>query len=58
MTENDDGAAERIRRDWLVDALKAHNMCGDGYIVDTRRIVRDPSPFSNGGDIVYAGRCL
>lgn len=58
MTENDDGVAERIRRDWLAYALKAHNMCANGYIVDTRRIVRDPSLFSNAADIVCSGRCL
>jgi len=63
MTENDDGAAERIRQGWLVAALKAHDMCADGYVVDTRRFVPDaPTPsgpqFSNGRDIVYAGRCL
>ena len=63
MTENDDGVAERIRQGWLVAALKTHDMCADGYIVDTRRFVPGaPTPsgpqFSNGGDIVYAGRCL
>jgi hypothetical protein len=59
MTQNDDGEAERIRRDWLADALKVHNMCANGYVVDTRRFVPDAiGPFANGGDIVYAGRCL
>ena len=63
MTENDDGAAERIRQGWLVAALKAHAMCADGYVVDTRRFVPGPPTasgpqFSNGGDIVYSGRCL
>jgi len=63
MTENDDGEAERIRQGWLVAALKAHNMCGDGYIVDKRRFVPGPAApagpqFSNGGDIMYSGRCL
>ena len=63
MTENDDGAAERIRQGWLVAALKAHAMCGDGYVVDTRRFVPGPPTaagpqFSNGGDILYSGRCL
>ncbi|HEX5319569.1 MAG TPA: hypothetical protein VFW46_10440 [Stellaceae bacterium] len=57
MTANDDGAAERIRRDWLADALKAHSMCGGGYVVDSRRYVPVASPFTNGGDILYAGRC-
>jgi hypothetical protein len=62
MTENDDGEAERIRQGWLVAALQTHAMCADGYVVDTRRL--EPGPptqagpqFSNGGDIVYAGRC-
>ena len=59
MTENDDGVAERLRRDWLADALRNHNMCGAGYVVDTRRFVPDErGPFGNGGDIVYGGRCL
>lgn len=62
MTANDDGAAERIRRDWLAQALHAHAMCPDGFIVDSRRFVPNPPTaagpqFSNGGDIVYAGRC-
>ena len=59
MTENDDGAAERLRRDWIANALKAHAMCPSGYVIDTRRFVPDAiGPFGNGGDIVYAGRCL
>jgi hypothetical protein len=59
LTENDDGVAERIRRDWLAQALRAHAMCEAGYVVDTRRLVqRATGPFANGGDIVYAGRCL
>ena len=59
MTENDDGAAERIRRDWLADALTAGGVCRLGYVVDSRRLVQSGSGlFANGGDIVYAGRCL
>jgi hypothetical protein len=59
MTPNDDGTAERIRRDWIVDALQAHAMCGNGYVIDTRRFVPDANgPFGNGGDILYAGRCI
>jgi len=59
MTENDDGEAEALRRDWLADALKAHGMCADGYAVNSRKFVPDSEgPFANGGDIVYAGRCL
>jgi hypothetical protein len=62
MTENDDGEAERIRQGWLVAALKAHAMCDNGYVVDTRRFVPGPATdagpqFSTGGDIVYSGRC-
>jgi hypothetical protein len=62
MTENDDGAAERIRQSWLVAALKVNAMCPNGYVVDTRRFVPGlPTPsgpqFSNGGDVLYAGRC-
>jgi hypothetical protein len=63
MTANDDGVAERIRRDWLAQALKSHAMCANGFVVDTRRLVPNPPTeagpqFSNGGDIVYAGRCF
>jgi hypothetical protein len=59
MTENDDGGAERLRRQWLAETLEAHAMCEKGYVVDTRRFVTQPvGPFANGGDIVYSGRCL
>lgn len=59
MPANDDGVAERLRRDWIADALQAHAMCSDGYVIDTRRLVQVAAgPFANGGDIVYAGRCL
>jgi hypothetical protein len=59
MTPNDDGVAERLRRDWIADALQSHAMCPDGYVIDTRRFAPDAvGPFANGGDIVYAGRCL
>jgi hypothetical protein len=59
MTKNDDGEAERLRRDWIADALQAHAMCGAGYVIDTRRFVPDAAgPFGNGGEILYAGRCL
>jgi hypothetical protein len=59
MTATDDGEAERIRRDWIADALRAHAMCGAGYVIDTRRFVPEVNgPFGNGGNILYAGRCL
>ena len=59
MTENEDGTAERLRREWLAEALKAHAMCEAGYVVDTRRLVQQTTgPLAAGGDIVYAGRCL
>ena len=59
MTENDDGAAEQLRRDWIANALKAHAMCLAGYVVDTRRFVPDAiGPYGNGGDILYRGRCI
>ncbi len=38
MTENDDGAAERIRRDWLAETLEARGMCAGGYVVYQRRL--------------------
>jgi hypothetical protein len=63
MTENDDGEAERFREGWLMAALKEHGMCADGYVIDTRRFVPGPPTasgpqFSNGGDILYSGRCI
>jgi hypothetical protein len=39
MTENDDGAAEQIRRDWLAQALEAHGMCNGGYVLYQRQLV-------------------
>src|SRR5262245_48499704 len=59
MTANDDGVAERMRRDWIAEAVQAHQMCPVGYVIDTRRFVPDAiGPFANGGEILYAGRCL
>jgi hypothetical protein len=59
MTPNDDGVAERLRRDWIADAVQAHRMCAEGYVIDTRRFVPDAvGAVANGGNIVYAGRCL
>jgi hypothetical protein len=59
MTENSDGTAERIRRDWLAEALTLGGVCSTGYVVDSRRFVQPQGGlFANGGDIVYAGRCL
>lgn len=59
MTPNDDGAAERIRREWLAGALGYNHLCPHGYLVDSRGYVVDAAgPFGNGGDIVYKGHCL
>ena len=59
MTENEDGAAERIRRDWLAESLVASRTCRSGYVVDSRQLVQPQAGiFANGGDIVYAGHCL
>jgi hypothetical protein len=59
MTENDDGAAEQIRHDWLAEALAENGMCGAGYVIETRGFVQPGEGlFGNGGDIVYTGRCL
>lgn len=59
MAENDDGVAERVRREWLADAVQAHGMCATGYVVDTRRYVPEvEGRFGNGGNILYGGRCL
>lgn len=59
MTENDDGTAERIRREWLAGALGFNHLCPQGYLVDSRGYVVDAvGPFGNGGDIVYKGHCL
>jgi hypothetical protein len=59
MTANDDGEAERIRRDWLAEELAAHGMCSAGYVVETRRLVEPATPpATNAHDIVYSGSCL
>ena len=59
MSENDDGTAERLRRRWIADALQAHRMCNEGYIVDTRSFLPNADgPWGNGGEILYKGRCL
>lgn len=59
MTPNDDGEAEKIRRDWLADELNARGMCSAGYFVEIRRLVEPPdTPSSNAHDVVYSGRCL
>jgi hypothetical protein len=59
MTENDDGAAERIRRQWLAQALEAHGMCAGGYVIDSRHLAPlEQGRFANDSDVVYAGRCL
>ncbi|MGE5272025.1 MAG: hypothetical protein ACM3JG_20400 [Thiohalocapsa sp.] len=59
MTENDDGVAERLRREWIADAVQSHGMCAFGYVVQTRQFVPDADgPFGNGGNILYGGRCL
>ena len=42
MTENDDGAAEQIRRDWLAQTLQARGMCRAGYVVYQRQLVIPP----------------
>lgn len=59
MTANDDGEAERIRRDWLAEELATHGMCSAGYVVETRRLVEpEAPPGTNAHEIVYSGRCL
>jgi hypothetical protein len=56
MTPNDDGVAERLRRNWIVDAVMVNALCMQGYAIDTRSFVSDP--LGNGGAIRYSGRCL
>jgi hypothetical protein len=59
MTANDDGGAERIRRDWLAAELTAHGMCSAGYVVETRQLAEPPdSAPTNAHNVVYSGRCL
>jgi hypothetical protein len=59
MPPNDDGASERIRREWLAQTLGFNRMCPQGYVVDSRGYIVDAvGPFGNGGNIVYAGHCL
>jgi hypothetical protein len=42
MTENDDGAAEVIRRQWLAQTLGAEGMCNGGYVIYRRDLVVPP----------------
>ena len=59
MTENDDGTAERLRRDWIADALQAHAMCpADTSSIQGVLVPDADGPFGNGGEILYSGRCL
>ena len=59
ITANDDGAAERFRREWLAEALNANAMCSAGYVVEIRQLLDPPdAPSSNAHDVVYTGRCL
>jgi aerobic-type carbon monoxide dehydrogenase small subunit (CoxS/CutS family) len=59
MTENEDGEAEQIRRDWLAEDLTASGMCTAGYVIEIRRLIQLPdAPESNAHDVVYTGRCL
>jgi hypothetical protein len=56
MTPNDDGAAERLRRSWITDAVMVNALCMQGYAIERRSYVVDP--VGNGGAIRYTGRCL
>src|ERR1700730_17012503 len=59
MTENHDGVAERMRREWIAIALAEHATWRRGDGMNPRGLVLDVvGPFGNGGDILYAGRCL
>ena len=59
MTANDDGEAERIRRDWLAQELTAHGMCGAAMLSKPAGLSEPPAPpATNAHDIIYTGRCL
>jgi hypothetical protein len=58
MTENADGEAEKIRRDWLAETLAANQMCNAGYVVETRQLVEPDPPSGNAHNVIYTGRCL
>lgn len=60
MTANSDGAAERLRRDWLAESLHASAMCPQGYVIDGRRYEVAPNGLfgADGGAIIYQGHCL
>ncbi len=49
MTANADGAAERIRRDWLAETLRAQGMCRAGYVVYQRRLDVPPQNLALAG---------
>ncbi len=42
MSANDDGGAEKIRRDWLAETLNAYGMCNGGYVIYQRELVVPP----------------
>jgi hypothetical protein len=42
MSANDDGGAEKIRRDWLAETLNAYGMCKGGYVIYQRELVVPP----------------
>jgi len=56
MTPNDDGAAERIRRSWIADAVMVNALCMQGYEIERRSYI--PDPVGNSGAIRYTGHCL
>jgi hypothetical protein len=57
MTTNDDGI-ERLRRDWIADAVRAHAMRTDGHVIDTRRFVPTRSGcLAMAATSSHAGRC-
>ena len=54
---SDSATGFQIQTSTAVDLFNANT--ADGYVIDTRRFVPDAiGPFGNGGDILYAGRCL
>src|SRR5438270_12144309 len=44
MTPNDDGDAERIRRDRLAEELNAHGMGSSGYVVELGQLFDPHAP--------------
>ena len=55
----DDASAERTRMTWLARQLSYNQMCGTGYEITERKVVKtQEAAIGTGYKIYYRGRCL